>query len=63
MAIMKTINELEDRLERMAERFAFHHPYLAFLVMFFGIPCFILTAVVVFTTLLELPLALIFGWL
>ena len=46
-AIWKSIHNFEDKFDRNAERFAFHHPYLAFLAMFIGMPLFILIAVAV----------------
>ena len=60
--IIKSIYKFEDKFERSAECFAFHHPYLAFLAMFIGMPIFILIAVTVSTTLIALPMTWIFGW-
>ena len=48
---------------RKAERFAFHHRYIAFVMMFIGIPLFTLMAVAASTTVLMLPIAWILGWL
>lgn len=48
---------------RKAERFVFHHPYIAFVMMFIGIPLFTLMAVAASTTVLILPIAWILGWL
>lgn len=62
-AIIELIHKFEAAFDRKAERFAFHHPYLAFLAMFIGMPIFILIAVAVSTTLIALPMAWIFGWL
>jgi hypothetical protein len=62
-AIWKSIHNFEDKFDRNAERFAFHHPYLAFLAMFIGMPLFILIAVAVSTTLIAIPIAWIFRWL
>lgn len=62
-AIWKSIHNFEDKFDRNAECFAFHHPYLAFLAMFIGMPLFILIAVAVSTTLIAIPIAWIFGWL
>ena len=39
-AIWKSIHNFEDKFDRNAERFAFHHPYLAFLAMFIGMPLY-----------------------
>ncbi len=61
--ILKSIRNFEDKFDRSAERFAFHHPYLAFLAMFIGMPILTLMAVVVSATIIILPIAWIFGWL
>ena len=60
-AILKSIQSFEDRFDRSAEHFAFHHPYLAFLVMFIGMPIFILIVVAACTTIITFPMAWIFG--
>lgn len=62
-AIIKSIHKFEDDFDRKAERFAFHHPYIAFAMMFIGIPLFTLMAVAASTTVLILPVAWILGWL
>ena len=62
-AIWKSIHNFGDKFDRNAERLAFHHPYLAFIAMFIGMPLFILMEVTVSTTLIALPIAWIFGWL
>lgn len=61
--IMKSIHKLESSFDKRAQHFAFHHPFLAYLAIFIGIPIFILLAVTVSTTLIALPIAWIFGWL
>lgn len=62
-AIIKSIHKFEDDFDRKAERFAFHHQYIAFVMMFIGIPLFTLMAVSASTTVLILPIAWILGWL
>lgn len=62
-AIIKSIHKFEDDFDRKAERFAFHHPYIAFVMMFIGIPLFTLMEVAASTTVLILPIAWILGWL
>ena len=62
-AILKSIRNFEDKFDRIAERFTFHHPYLAFLAMFIGMPIFILIAVFISTVVIIFPIAWIFGWL
>ena len=58
--LIKSIHKYEDKFEKKAERFTFHHPYFAFL--FIGEPIFTLIAVAAGTTVIALPLSLIFGW-
>lgn len=62
-AIIKSIHKFEDDFDRKAERFAFHHQYIAFVMMFIGIPLFTLMAVAASTTVLIFPIAWILGWL
>ena len=58
-AIFKSIRKIEDKFDRCAERFSFHHPYLAFFAMF----AVILLVVAACTTVITLPMAWILGWL
>lgn len=60
--LIKSIHKYEDNFEKKAERFTFHHPYFAFLALFIGMPIFTLIAVAASTTVIALPLSLIFGW-
>lgn len=62
-AILKPIVKIENRFQKSAERFAFHHPRLAFFAMFIGMPLFVLGAVAACTAAFILPLAMIFGCL
>ena len=55
--LIKSIHKYEDKFEKKAERFTFHHPYFAFFALFIGMPIFTLIAVAA-----GLPLSLIFGW-
>lgn len=57
--LIKSIHKYEDKFEKKAERFTFHHPYFA---LFIGMPIFTLIAVAAGTTVIALPLSLIFGW-
>lgn len=61
--IMNRVHAWEAGFDKKAVRFASHHPYLAYLAVFIGMPLFILGAVFLSTTVIMLPLALIFGWL
>lgn len=56
-------HRLEQRFDRCAERFAFHHPCAALFAMFIGIPVLILLAVTASTLILSFPMAYLFGWL
>ncbi|MFR1832709.1 MAG: hypothetical protein ACLSX5_06090 [Lachnospiraceae bacterium] len=63
MDVKKSIVRLQNRFDKTAERFAFRHPYGAFLAMFVGVPLFALLAVSISTVCVTLPIAWIFGWL
>lgn len=60
--LIKSIHKYEYKFEKKAERFTFHHPYFAFFALFIGMPIFTLIAVAAGTTVIALPLSLIFGW-
>ena len=60
--VLKSFHKLINQFDKCTERFALHHPYLAFIAMFVGMPMFILGAVAASTTLIMLPFAFIFGW-
>lgn len=62
-AILRSIHRFEAQFDRGTQHFALIHPYLAFLVMFIGMPIFILIVVVTCTTLIVFPIEWIFGWL
>ena len=34
--LIKSIHKYEDKFEKKAERFTFHHPYFAFFALFIG---------------------------
>ncbi|MDO4295875.1 MAG: hypothetical protein Q4D90_06925 [bacterium] len=61
--ILKSIHKLENKFDRSAERFTFRHPYLAYLLMFVGIPLFILMAVTICTMLIAFPLMWLWEYL
>ena len=61
--IIKYIRKFEDKFDRNAEQFTFHHPYIAFIAMFIGMPIFILIAVTASTMIIAFPVAWILGWL
>ena len=63
MSIKKSIDERPNRFDKRAEMFAFHHPYLAYFVMFIVMPVLVLVAVFIGTVIIALPMAWIMGWL
>ena len=62
-AIIKSIHKFENSFDKKTERFAIHHPYIAFATIFIGMPLFILMIVTIATMILVLPVSWIFGWL
>lgn len=60
---IKNIRRLTNGIDRRAEYFSFHHPYLAFFVMFVGLPLIILIAVSVSTVVITMPIAWLKGWI
>lgn len=61
--LQRKIRKLENSFDTKAERFAFHHPYLAFFAMFYGVPAFVLAAVCACTSAIVLPAAWLLGML
>ena len=61
--ILDSIRKAEHRFDAAMGRFLLRHPFLGYLAVLVGVPFFILIVVFVFTTILALPWALIFGWL
>ena len=61
-ASVKWIYKFESRFDKCAKRFIFHHPFIAFLVMFIGAPIFIIIVVAAFSILITFPVAWMFGW-
>lgn len=59
-SIIKAMHQFGYKFDRRAERFAFRHPYAAFLFMFIGMPLLILAAVIALTLLFLVPASLIF---
>ena len=56
--LIKSIHKYEDKFEKKAERFTFHHPYFAFFALFIGEPIFTLIAVATGTLTIGFPLNL-----
>ncbi|MDY4897676.1 MAG: hypothetical protein SO125_01765 [Eubacteriales bacterium] len=63
MSIKKSIHEWTNLFDKRAEMFAFHHPYLAYFVMFIVMPVLVLVAVFIGTAIIAFPMAWIMGWL
>ena len=62
-AILKSIHKAEEKFDRSAEGFAFHHPLLAFFFFFVGMPIVILSLVLLSTVAVVMPFTFLFGWL
>lgn len=61
-AITKSFHKFAFRFDSRAQRFVLHHPNLAAVVMFIGLPIFILLVVSAGTLLITLPISLLLGW-
>ncbi len=61
-SLIQNIHRWEKRFDRQAEAFAFRHPCLAFLAVFFGAPVLVLSAVPALTMTITFPVSLFFGW-
>ncbi len=62
MLTTTSLNPYEERTESCLSGFYDRHPLVSFLTMFMVVPAGMLLAVAVSTTVLALPMALIFGW-
>ena len=60
-AILKSFHRIEETFDRKAEAFAMRHPFLAFWVMFVGMPVMLLLTVSLSTMVLVYALPLSFG--
>lgn len=59
----KEIHDIKTRLEQCRRHFVCAHRFLAFLVVFMGLPVLVLASVAAGAALIALPFAWIFGWL
>lgn len=59
---LRQIHNIEEKFDHKAEWLAYHHPYIACLGIFIGMPVFILISVFGGTMLVMLPFSLLFGW-
>ncbi|MGN0555506.1 MAG: hypothetical protein ACI4LI_06360 [Candidatus Fimenecus sp.] len=55
--LLKTVQSMENRFDKMMERFTFHHPYLSFFLMFVGMPVFLLAVISLGTVIISVPIA------
>lgn len=63
MRISKSIQKFEYEFDIKAERYIWRHPILGFLVIFVGMPAFVLLGVCICTIVIAVPMAWLFGWL
>lgn len=59
---IKHFSRFEKKMDASMERFIFRHRVWGFFLMFIGMPIITLAAVCACTTIVVLPIALIFGW-
>jgi hypothetical protein len=55
--------KFEDMLDMKAERFIWFHPAAGFLLIFVGIPLFILACVCICAFIITFPIACCLSWL
>lgn len=63
MRISKSIQKFEYEFDIKAERYIWRHPILGFLIIFVGMPAFVLLGVCISTIVITVPMAWLFGWL
>lgn len=61
-AFMKRVSRWENHMDDAMEKFIFRHQFLGFFILSIVMPLITLTAVFIGTTILTLPLALLFDW-
>ena len=61
MHMMGRIHKIERKFNAKAERLAYRHPVWSFLMVFVGMPVFVLAAVCIGTVLIVFPTACLFG--
>lgn len=62
-ALKKRVSRFESHVDAAMEKFLFHHRLLGLFMIFVGMPLVTLVAVCVCTTIITLPIALLFGWI
>lgn len=60
---MKKLRRLEEAFDLKAARFVAAHPLAGFIIIFIGMPIFVLIAVGISTTIIMLPISWLLGWL
>ena len=61
--ILNSIRAFEYKFDKKASWLACHHPCIAFIGAFIGMPLFVLAAVFVCTMAIMVPFGCVFGWL
>lgn len=61
--IIKSIHLFEDKVDHCVDFFESRHPIAQAVIIFIGIPLFLIIGVGISTMLITLPFAAIFGWL
>lgn len=62
-AFIKRASRFQNHIDAAMEKFIFHHKVLGFFIIFIGMPLVTLAAVCICTSILALPIALLFGWI
>ena len=63
LKLKKRVSRFENHVDAAMEKFLSHHRLLGFLIIFIGMPLVTLAAVCICTTMITLPIALLFGWI
>lgn len=63
MRIPFSLKGFERTVDVKAEKFVWRHPFLGFLLIFVGMPIFILICVTICTALIAYPLSCLMGWI
>lgn len=63
MRIRKSVRKMELYLDRKTEKFVWRHPFWGFLLVFIGMPLFILFCVGAGTVVIAFPMSWLLGML
>lgn len=58
-----SIRRFERTMDEKTEKFVWNHPFLGFLLIFVGMPIFILACVSICTVLIAFPFSWLMGWI